>query len=161
MGICCFSCALKAAEIFHIRGLLYKKGWSGLGFAGRKNSSGDDSSNKKLSPLSTLVGIASLCSSSDFPSQFSLCTNQKHLPVCPWCVPGSSSPAPVSLVTAELCAHPGCIAGIRAGLGCVWAQRCWGAAVLWQGLVEAVMGIHLIFFDIWNGDFTHFSRIPD
>lgn len=38
MGICCFSCALKAAEIFHIRGLLYKKGWSGLGFAGRKTA---------------------------------------------------------------------------------------------------------------------------
>lgn len=38
MGICCFSCVLKAAEIFHIRGLLYKKGWSGLGFVGRKTA---------------------------------------------------------------------------------------------------------------------------
>lgn len=50
MGICCFSCALKAAEIFHIRGLLYKKGWSGLGFAGRKTAVVTTAAIKKTSP---------------------------------------------------------------------------------------------------------------
>ena len=38
MGIRCFSCAQKAAEIFRIREMLYKKGESGPEFAGRKTT---------------------------------------------------------------------------------------------------------------------------
>lgn len=118
--------------------------WPGV--CGEENSSGDDSRNKKLSLLSTLVGIACLCSSSDFPNQFSLCTNQKDLPVYPWCVPGSSSPAPVSLVTVELCAHPSCVAAVRAGLGCVWLREAAEQLCCGEGLVEAIVGINLFFF---------------
>lgn len=43
--------------------------WPGV--CREENSTGDDSSRKKLSLLFTPVGIVCLCSSSDFPSQFS------------------------------------------------------------------------------------------
>lgn len=137
MGICSFSCALKAAEIFHIRGLLYKKGWSGLGFAGRKTALVTTAAEKSSPCFSHRWELFVCALPVTFQASFlkskkksKICMNQKHRPVCPWCVPGSSSPAPVSFVTVELCAHPGCIAGVRAGLGCVWAQRGWRAAVL-------------------------------
>lgn len=92
MGICCFSCAQKAAEIFHIREMLYKKRESGLGFAGRKT---------------TAMTIATTKSSLCFPHWWELLVYslpvafrgcvlhlqvKKHLPIWPWHGTGSSSP---------------------------------------------------------------------
>lgn len=82
MGMCCFSYARKAAEIFHIREVLQKGiDWPGVCRGG--NSSDDDTSKKKLPLLSTLVGLACLFSSSDFLSLLSPFRSQKRLALLP------------------------------------------------------------------------------
>lgn len=139
MGICCFCCAQKAAEIFHIREMLYKKGIVWPGVCREENNSDDDSSNKKLPLLSTLVGIACLFSSSDFLSQVSPCTSQKHLPICPWRVTSSRSPlGKVSGTNVTGCGeavqpallHRQCESRAGGAFGLRDARR---AAVLWKG----------------------------
>lgn len=100
MGIYCFSCAQKAAEIFHIREMLYKKRESGLGFAGKKTTVMTIATTKKLLLLSTLLGITCLFSSNDFLSQCSPFTSQKLLPIWPWFVSSYSSPLEMVYATS-------------------------------------------------------------
>lgn len=153
MGICCFSCAQKAAEIFHIREMLYKKGWSGLGFAGRKT---------------TAMTIAATKSSPCFPHWWELLVYSfpvtfgasfLHLQVksiCLFALGVSRAPAarrggclpPTSPVAAKLCP-----AGVRAGLGIrLGSEMSREQPRCGKGLAGAVVGIYLGLFGFFCFD---------
>ena len=135
MGIYCFSCAQKAAEIFHIREMLYKKRESGLGFAGKKTTVMTIATTKKLLLLCTLLGITCLFSSNDFLSQCSPFTSQKLLPIWPWFVTSCSSPLEMMYVTSGSDVLGASQLGMYLGWVASRACKCraWRCSALWKG----------------------------